>query len=771
MGDIILIDRDGSELQVSDAEAAQLLDRPDRRFRVRTDSDVASRVSQEALDERYGDTVGQIKAGAASVLRGATLGLSDVALGALGQGEALRHLKEANPTISTVGEVGGALATAIPSGGQSILARAPAAGAARLGARIAEVGEGASAITRIARGAAGGFAEGSLYGIGSGVSELALSDDEVSLERAIGTISSHALYGGGIGGAAGSLGKVAEIGLSKAKGAIDAHLASREARTVTDDLAAMDIKQLKAARELEVDALKTGHKAEVDAIEATRVTERQSIADDLAALRRDIKEQKHFLTTKDVDLAAAEGKLSAAELGRINAKAGKQLDNILDNPIGLAKNPAKALDALQRQESAMVKLLDRSDDLLAVFAKDTIPDRVIGGVKMPGLRDGPTRMEALDSVAAALEKNRALQERIAAVSQPHAPVPTSSPRLDAIEAARDALAGGGKQGTLSKLPEQMLQGSAFGMVTGAVSALPIPGAAAVAPLIGAAVSKLITEKVFGRLGAATAEASTRTAKAVSRFLDPAAKATKAATPLATKVLDSVRFAAEPDVSPTKSDLPGLFRKRSDEVKAQTQYMADGTVQMRPSARTAIAERLKPISAASPRMADRLETIAVRRLEFLASKLPRRPDIASMQLGPDLHQFSDMEMRQWARYVAGAEDPTSIIERLADGAVSPEDAEVMRAVYPEMLADLQRQVVEQLPTLRKTLPIQRQIALTILTGVAVNPATDPRILTVLQAQYAVEEGSSGGSQAPRAQPQFGSVSKSLPEPTPAQRRSA
>jgi hypothetical protein len=749
---VTMVDRDGNphDVPADEVAAAKV-----QGLHVPNEGENTARLNREATDELYGGTSGQIAAGFAGALRGGTLGASDVLLSAAGGREAIQGLKEANPTTSTLSEIGGAVLSALPTGGASLAEQLPGRAVAKLGARLAEAGEGASALSKIGRGALGGSAEGALYGAGSGVSELALSDDPVTLERAIGTISSHALYGGAIGGAAGSLGKVAEIGLTKGRAAVDAAIESRAARNVTDDLAAMDAKQLRAARDTELEALRTTHKAETEAVEATRVTERESIADDIKSLRREVKDSEQWATVKDLEMpASGPGRMSSNELGAQAKRFDKQLQAITDNPIELAKNPTSALRTLRGQENSLQTIIDHGEELRAAYVTDGL---------------GGKRLAALEAAPAILEKNRALQQRIEAVSQPNAPVPTSSPRLDAIVAAKDALTSAPPQNALQKLPEQMLQGSVFGLVTGAVA----PVAGHFAPVIGAAAAKFVTDKVFGRLGKAAAESATRTAKAVSRFLDPAAKATRATTPLATKVLSNVRFAAE---QPTPAgaggagrDLPALFRQRSEEIRSQTMYAPDGSVQMRPEARAGVNERLKAIAAIDPVIADRLETIAVRRIEFLASKLPRRPDIAGTQVGPDRFQFSDMEMRQFARFVAGAEDPTSIIDRLADGTVSPEDAEVMRAVYPETLQDLTRQIVEQLPTVRKTLPFQRQIALTILTGVPVHPATDPKILRVLQAQYATEEGSAGGSMAPRAQPTFGSVSKSLPEPTPSQKR--
>ncbi len=102
-------------------------------------------------------------------------------------------------------------------------------------------------------------------------------------------------------------------------------------------------------------------------------------------------------------------------------------------------------------------------------------------------------------------------------------------------------------------------------------------------------------------------------------------------------------------------------------------------------------------------------------------------------------------------------------------VAPEDAEAYNAVYPERAAHFKQQILEQLPTLRAALPYKRRLALSIFSGMPVDAAMHPQILAVLQASFAAEPGSEGGTQAPRAQPQFGSVKKSVGEPTPAQER--
>jgi hypothetical protein len=216
------------------------------------------------------------------------------------------------------------------------------------------------------------------------------------------------------------------------------------------------------------------------------------------------------------------------------------------------------------------------------------------------------------------------------------------------------------------------------------------------------------------------------------------------------------------------ELTRAYAARATEIRSQMGSAPDGRPVMRPDARAKVAAQLAPIAALAPVLADRLETIAARRLEFLASKLPKRPDVGGMSFGPDMWRPSEMEMRTFARYAAAVEDPHAIVERLASGTVTPEDAEAMREVYPEIHADITRQIVEKLSTLQKQLPYQRRIALSLFSGVAVDPAMDPRILNQLQALHVAEEGSEQGTTAPTAQPQFGSV-RSADKYTPAQQR--
>lgn len=706
-----LVSRTGKTVTVADpAEAAQYIEagwRPES---------TEEAIVRDTEARRAEDTPASASF-ALGVLSSGSGGLTDAFARVIGGKEGARQVretKEAHPTAALAGEVVGGV-------GATVAGVGPLGKAAQLGQRIARAGEGASAVAQLGRAALGAGVEGAAMGLGTGVTELAQSAEPLSVERAVSTLSSHALYGLAIGGAAGTVGKSLEIGLQKGKVAIEEAAAqSAKAATISDDLARLDAKGLRAAET-----------AERETLEAARVTQRQELADELVSFRRELKQQKQFLTTKDVELAAVGEKLGSKELGRIAAKANKQLDNILDNPVGLAKNPAKALDALQRQENALAKLSERSDELRTMFAADT----------------SGARMAALDSVAPALERNRALQAKISDLAGE-----LKSPRLEQIAAARDTLA---TRGTEKSLAEKMAGGSVFSAVTGGLSALPIPGAGFLAPMLGAKAASFVGEKVFGRLGAAMSAGEARAANAISKVFEAGARGAKASPPLASRVLGSVAFApprtTPKDAGPAPRErLPDVFRRRADELREQVATGPTGAPMVRPEVRARIASTFDGIGAIHPQLADRMETLAVKRLEFLASKLPKRPDLGVMSMGPDHWQPSDMEMRRWARFVAAAEDPDGILERVSTGQVSPEDGEVMRELYPEMLADVTRQVLEKLPELRAALPRDRRIALSVLTGVPVDPSLSPHILRITQSQFSVDV------QPPRAAPQFGSV---------------
>lgn len=755
--------RDPATGDAFDVDADLVSAYTDRGFTIEGAEQRGGRIASEVREDLYGGVGGAVKAGLAAAARGATLGLSDVALRALGGEDAalsLSGLREENPGISIAGEVVGGVAPALVSGGAAL----PAGLAARAGRSVAALGAEAGALGKVGAAAAGGALEGALTGVGMGASELALSQDPLTVERAASALSSNMLYGGLIGGALGTVGKSLELGMVRAKGAVDGALARQVVAETDPDIGVLiargDQRGIAAAR-----------KAELEALEVARQPEREAFVETLRE-HADLTqaEQVWGYTSKHPNRVVR-------GLGVESREADIKVRNLLKNEEGIARNPALARDALERQAQALRKIEVEGLAEHAQFQRDfarapqVIRQEVLDN-KIPGYVVGPGALSAtspaidtaveremirrfgtadlnavptlperlrpvMDSAGIARQRVASLRETLEKLNSP----PTS-PTLSRLDEAAQ-LAGAPKEQSLGEL----IMTAAVPVVGGPMGAVAAAGG-----------------RVIGGLRKAAAAGVRRAGEAASSFLGAAAKAAPYTPIVASKILASVRYGpGETKEHEGPSTLAKAYKARTDEIKSQTAYDAAGVPRMRPEARAAVADRLKPVRAVDPILADRMETLAARRIEYLSSIIPRRPDIFAMTFGPDRWQPSDMEMRAFARSIAAVEDPDGVLERAAHGAVSPEDADAMRAVWPEKLADFVNQIGMQLPTLQKTLPYKRRISLSILTGLPVDPAMDPAVMRVFQSQFQYEP------EPPTPQPQFGSVKAREIEPATASQR--
>lgn len=641
------------------------------------------------------------------------------------------------------GKAAGLVGPSVAASGAGLAGKAARAtgtgGATRVGAAASRaVGGGV-------KGAAAGFAaEGGILGLGAGAQELSLSEDPITLERIAETLSSNWLTGtvtGGVLGGGGSV--VAKAGqkvlgrTKKALSNIRGQVASAPA--VADDLVGKSPQELRILKEAETQAVKTAR-------EAGKIR----VAEEITDLYNDTQKSKWWSGLTD-EKGKISGPKALRDASAISVRADKAIRNLVDVPKTLSRDPHAALRALERSETALMKVKEHLPDLVAKEQERGLSRLLDEGPE--AFEKGSSRLKGLQRIDNLLERNRGIQKKIKDLYEP-----VSSPRLTQIEDAERALSMVPKKRTLV---ERVATGYAMGAMAGMV-----PGGA-----VGAAVSVLAPEIIRGlasmvmkRLGRAAGESAARSSKSLEAFLDVTKTVAAKAPPSATRVLAGISYGGEPKKT---KNLREAYYERENELRGQTMMAPDGRIIMTPAARRRLGERLDPIRAVDQIAADRIETIAARRLEFLASKLPKLPDIAVTQ--PQFWQHGTMLMRQFARYAAAAEDPGGVEERLVDGTITPEDAEAYRTVYPERFMDIQRRIIEQLPLLRQKLPFHRRLALSIFSGIPVDPAMDPRVVRVLQAQYVQEPNTVGGTMPPIASPQFGSVAKSAPEPTPAQKR--
>lgn len=348
-----------------------------------------------------GGVLGTLGAGATSVLSGATLGLSDLALkGILSRGDAARLLadREANPVTSGAGQVLGAIAPTLLSGGSL----APSALVSRGVSPLIERG-GIEALI-------GGGIEGAAQNVGAYLSDTALNNRDLSAEGISGALGS--------GFAFGSVGAGAAMGIEK--GTI-------------------------AARRMFSRLVDGGDEAATQAAQAWQTQYQATIDAHSAAL--DIAK---------AELAKARAASEAAGLGRDRASAGLAQIQALAPEIDAAHAAATGLDAkvaaIEAQEASRIapgtyedlqRLVDNHeakltelDDLLRKIEAPELgppePAVPIGEFGAPGQRGikSPADLEIAASEASSIaDSTRAARPSAMAEGTP---VESGIPQYDAI---------------------------------------------------------------------------------------------------------------------------------------------------------------------------------------------------------------------------------------------------------------------------------------------------------------------------------------------------
>jgi hypothetical protein len=672
------------------------------------------------------------------VLRSVSFGTSDALTGALGfSTEDMRERKERNSGAALAGEITGAL---LPIPG-SMGSMAGKAGAAVERAALGVAGrEGAGLGTRLLSRGIGTATEGSIYGIGSGVSELALSDAPITAERVATVIGGHALYGGGIGGSLGMAGAL--LG--------EAAVAGKKLATETIG--------------------KLGRGMDDAAISA----ERQEIA---AAFRAGREAPKDFF------VAVPEG-----QQRKILMRSTTAMRRLGDQADYLAAKPGAALRPLYEHRQALDDVLSKVDDIKAGIQAEQqkLADAIPIGAE-PVVLKGEAARKYADFAGQKLSKGKAVtlepaqaqayrealmsgrvaSKRIAALDDVAAERASTHSMIERIEKLEESIKVAGKPG----MGETAVSAGATSLAGGAMMSVGVPGIVAfpVANKLGEAAGALFRRKgqqLLGHVNEEIAKSQLKTAQLIDSVVSGAGRFAKKAPTVAS--LSSIRFAPPNVARPVKAapSTKSAYKDREAELEAQTQPGPNGKPVIRMEAAREIHERLAPLWAIAPKLADNLEMMAIRRLEFMAGKTIPRPNSGVMQIGLDRWKPSDAEVAKFTRYADAVEGgPEHILSKAKHGKLTPEDAEVLREVYPETYEEIRLGIIQRLPEV-KQMPYSRRLMLGILFDVPTDPALQPHVIAALQGSFAKENGSEGGTQSPA--PKLASVSK--PAPTQAQKLS-
>lgn len=770
----------------------------------------AAEATEDArLEAEYGDS--PLQAAAEGAARSLTFGLSDATIGQLDE-EGFRERRERNRGAALAGEVGGALLPVGAGGAISGLGRAVEGAVVRgagTGARFA-----GSAARGAAEGTAYGIAEGvsqtalgkdpatwesaaatigsnalggALLGAGVGVGAKLLEEGAIAAGRfAQKTVADIKTPGAAVDRSA-----FPEIASMDKAAAREALVAEREAA--------------RAGRIAELDATKVAREAELASIEKAKDAAAERLFAEAKGFKSIVKDT--FLVVEDRELKKL---LRGSRLQIMKSLDNPKSFVRQRGPNGLIDGLEKQEDALtktlansdevmaaagaERQAAVdrlpQARLADRDAYYLA--PEDAKLWNKLNGVKGKGepsaaeltweevqtfrtaLERGDISPPALQRVLdaqAMLERNQQLQGAIKELKAPGATDAlvemdrkleqlraglTKSPRLEAIEAHLADLS----EDTLGK----KIARHAGGLAGGAVGSVGGFAGAMAGREAGAELGARAYDRIVRKIHSGTAaRAKSITASVGELFASGASKATAAAArkavPIASATLRGISYAppayvdgtlGAPNEAVSKNAAVNDFRARARELNALTERTMDGKYSVRMPAREALNARLAGLWAIDPDAANAIEMTHNARVEFLASKLPRNPAPPHLQVGPDSWEPSHAERAKFARYMDAVEQPEKVVARLAAGTMTPEDAEALKAVYPETYQQVRTQVFDHMAELRQKLPYKKRLALSIYLDVPVDPALTPEALSVYQRPIPMPEQPSMGGQAPKQQ---------------------
>lgn len=243
-------------------------------------------------------------------------------------------------------------------------------------------------------------------------------------------------------------------------------------------------------------------------------------------------------------------------------------------------------------------------------------------------------------------------------------------------------------------------GSAVGVAAAGKAILLVKGAAAIAEATGGHIS---------RIAEATA-------------LLASGKASRAAAPTATALLNAYSFGTEPKKQ--SKNLQELYKTRMNEL---AQFAANpNAVQQR------LHDNLEPIRQVNAMLADHLEMQGMRDAQHFYETAPKDPGTMTM-LGITKWKPSEDQITQWASGFR-ALNPVGVWERTVSGRVTPQEAEALRKLRPETFKEIQLSIQNNLPAIQAKCTFDQRTRMMICFDVVTDPLNAKHSTSFIQESF-------------------------------------
>lgn len=718
-----------------------------------------------------------IRAAAEGAARSLTFGASDyIAQQAGVPQEDLRLRREENPTASTLGEVGGDIASLVVPGG-SVLKAAKALKAGKVATLASEAARGAisankgiskagqaavRAIEKAGEGSTRGLAklvtskpaaravgsavEGAIYGARQAVTEDALGNTDLTAESLLHDMGMGAMFGGAAGAGAEVLGAGLRGLGSTAKAAAGKFFKLGE--DTAEDMAAKTA--YSGLKPKKADILSTTPKEREEIgryMLDTKLATGASTVDDVA---REVEKRADDVGSRikqvyaDLDNApiakpdanSIYSKIEAEVIAPLKADPFKQkIARRVESELAGFKRLHVRPD-LARAEMTYNELWDRRkslDDIID-FSKDMDPGVHQELSRVRGIINNTlqTPEGAGLALSAELKKLNSEYKKIAFIRE----------KARAITAAEEAAKG--------RIGLQDMISAGAGATAGAV--------------LGGGPGAVLGGAAAGALRRAWNERGAFVTASMLDDISKLGKLERQQNSLVNSVKDAVDgffSGARKAIVPTSVDTTyGYIRTAGDKKESRRDAAIRRIDEVREMVASPdavmeqMAEKTRNLSEVAPNTAFALQQTALRGAQFLNERLPRDPGMGDSitPLVPTNWKPTGQEIARAMRYIRAIENPGAVIKDVKNGQVDVDTMDALKAVYPNIHNEIVNAIMMRAANHKKPLSYEQKVQLSIITGVPIDYSMRPESIKTLQKNMAVvaaqrAQRNSGGNGVP------------------------
>ena len=141
-----------------------------------------------------------------------------------------------------------------------------------------------------------------------------------------------------------------------------------------------------------------------------------------------------------------------------------------------------------------------------------------------------------------------------------------------------------------------------------------------------------------------------------------------------------------------------------------------------------------LGTVAPDIAGQMGITGSNALALLASTMPRPPKVEPVAALTDDWRPGVTDRLRWSRYLDAVQNPMRILSDLKEGTVTQEQVHALEAVYPALLGDVQRRLLERLSQHPGKLPYKQRYALSVLFKAPMGGAGDAQRLQLIQQAH-------------------------------------